>query len=263
MNIGVAKPSIAQLENTPHHFVSHLSVTESFTAADYEAFALTKVQEIFEDKDFVIMTGGTGLYIKAFAEGLDHIPPVEENIRKNVQELFAAKGLEALQEELQLRDPVFSATEGFQNPQRAMRALEVFRGTGNPIHVYQRGLGKQRDFKIIKICLQPERHELYAQINKRVDEMVQTGLRKEVEGLIAYKACNALQTVGYKEYFEFLEGRISEKEAIESIKQNTRKYAKRQETWFKKQPGFTYCAPGYDAVKKVLKDNNILSSTLS
>ena len=226
--------------------------------ADYERFALEKIGELFKKHDVVILTGGTGLFIKAFTEGLDYIPAVEESIRKAVQDLYTADGLSAIQAALISADSIFSATEGFHNPQRAMRALEVLRSTGNPIHFYQTGVGKKRDFNIVKICLTPERDKLYDQINSRVDEMVAVGLKTEAESLIQYRSYNALQTVGYKEYFEFFDGKITEQEAIENIKQNTRKYAKRQLTWFKKQPGFTYCAPGYDAVKNVLVSLNLL-----
>lgn len=237
MNMGVAKPSPKELEQVFHYFINSHSIQEEVTAASFENYALTAMAAIFKDKDVAVMVGGTGLYIKAFCEGLDSIPPVDKIIREEIIRNYEQRGLPWLQYELQKLDPVYFDSGEIQNPQRLMRALEVVMATGFSIRHFQRGEKEKRDFNIIKIGLTLPRDVLYDRINIRVDTMVRDGLVEEVKGLLPYKHLTALQTVGYSELFDYLDKKISLEEAITAIKKNTRHYAKRQETWFRKDPG--------------------------
>lgn len=234
LNIGVAKPTEEELALVKHYFINSHSVTEDVNAVTFEHYALSAVHEIFETNNVAIMVGGTGLYIKAFCEGLDDIPDIPMEIRNKVIEQYETYGLAFLQEELKQKDPVFWLKAEQQNPQRLMRALEVLYATGESITTFRKNKKAERDFNIIKIALQLSKEELHRNINHRVDVMMQQGLLDEVKSLITYKNYNALQTVGYKELFDYLEGKISLDEAVEKIKSNTRQYAKRQITWLKK-----------------------------
>ncbi|RYD76051.1 MAG: tRNA (adenosine(37)-N6)-dimethylallyltransferase MiaA [Sphingobacteriales bacterium] len=234
LNIGVARPSAEELATIQHHFIASHSITDNFSAADFEKYALQKAQEIFTGSDIAVMVGGTGLYIKAFCEGLDQIPAMDESIRKNIVEEYELKGLEWLQLTVEKEDADFFKKGEIQNPHRLIRALEVKRGTGQSITSYQSNQKKQRNFNIIKIGLEMPRPLLYNRINQRVDAMMQQGLLEEVKQLQQYKQLNALQTVGYRELFDYLQGLNSLDKAVELIKQNSRHYAKRQLTWFKK-----------------------------
>ena len=234
LKIGVARPSDEELKEVPHHFIASHSITENINAAFFEKYALQKAIELFKNHGIVIMVGGTGLYIKAFCEGLDEIPAIDESIRKKIIDSYEMHGLGWLQEEVKIKDPAFYKSGEIQNPQRMMRALEVFESTGQSILSFRRNEKAKRDFRIIKIGLELPKEELHANINLRVDKMVNDGLVEEVNSLRGYRDVNALQTVGYSEIFEHLDGKISLEAAIEEIKKNTRQYAKRQMTWFKK-----------------------------
>ena len=234
ISIGVAKPSKEELSLVHHHFINSHSIQEEINAAGFEKYALTVVDEIFAKNDLAIMVGGTGLYIKAFCEGLDAIPPVDPSIREAIIQQYEAKGMEWLQQELKEKDPNFFQAGEIQNPQRVMRALEVMQSTGHSILHYQKGDKVVRNFNIIKIGLTMPREVLYSRINLRVDNMIEEGLMDEVKALIPFKNLNALQTVGYSELFEYFDGNCTREAAIEAIKKNTRHYAKRQETWFRK-----------------------------
>lgn len=234
LKIGVARPSEEELHAVSHHFIASHSVTENFNASYFEQYALRKVNGLFQKHDVVVMVGGTGLYIKAFAEGLDAIPEVDESIRKKIIEHYDTKGLEWLQEEVKTKDPAYYAVGEIQNPQRLMRALEVIESTGRSIVAFRSSQKVKRDFNIIKIGLELSKEDLHHNINKRVDRMIEEGLVEEVRSLQGYRDVNALQTVGYSEIFEHLDGKISLETAIEEIKRNTRQYAKRQMTWFRK-----------------------------
>lgn len=234
LNIGVARPSEKELQQVPHYFIASNSVNEKINAAYFERFALQKVNELFQQHDVVIMVGGTGLYIKAFVEGLDSIPEVDESIRKKIINEYEAKGLEWLQSEVKDKDPSYYAVGEIQNPQRLMRALEVMESTGRSVVEFRTNTKGKRDFNIIKIGLELPKEELHQNINTRVDKMIEDGLVDEVRSLNGYRDVNALQTVGYSEIFEHLDGKITLATAIEEIKKNTRHYAKRQMTWFKK-----------------------------
>ncbi|MEP6597282.1 MAG: tRNA (adenosine(37)-N6)-dimethylallyltransferase MiaA [Ginsengibacter sp.] len=237
LNIGVSKPSLQQLQTVSHYFINSHSINEEVNAKVFEQYALNASKEIFKTNDVAIMVGGTGLYIKAFCEGLDEIPVIKEAIRDEINEQYTLKGLSWLQNEILINDPGYFISGEIQNPQRLIRALEVKISTGNSITHYQSGNKKKRDFEIKHIQLNIQRDELYSRINNRVDEMMDAGLLKEAEGLFIFRNLNALQTVGYKELFEFIEGKFSLDEGVEEIKKNTRHFAKRQITWFKKFHG--------------------------
>lgn len=234
LNIGVAKPSKDQLNQVKHFFINTHSIHDEMDVKIFEEYALNAVNEIFKNNDVAIMVGGTGLYIKAFAEGLDEIPEVDEAIRKKINEEYLAHGIGWLIDEIQLQDPLFFSKGEMQNPQRMLRALEVKLSTGKSILDLHSGKKASRDFQVKNILLELPREQLYENINQRVDEMMEAGLLKEAEKLYPYKNLNALQTVGYKELFDFFEGKFSLEKAIGEIKKNTRHYAKRQMTWFKK-----------------------------
>lgn len=243
LNIGVARPSEKELKEVRHHFIASCSVNNEMTAAGFEKFALQKAKELFDKHDMVIMVGGTGLYIKAFCEGLDKIPKTDTAIREKIIATYKKNGLSWLQDEVKKKDPEFYKVGEIKNPQRLMRALEVVELTGKSILEYRKGEKTTRDFTIIKIGVELPKEELHRNINKRVDEMIETGLVEEVKNLLPYKHLNALQTVGYKEIFEYLNGDISLAQATEEIKKNTRQYAKRQMTWFRKDEEVKWFSP--------------------
>ena len=237
MKIGVARPTEEELQQVKHHFIATHTVTENITAASFAAEARATLQEIFLKHDHAIVCGGTGLYIKALTEGLDDIPVIDENIRKEVSALFENKGIDAIRNELLNSDPSFAASGDIHNPARMMRALEVVLATGKSIRAFQKGSqlsDEERGFSISYRIMELPREELYMRINQRVDQMVKIGLEEEVRSLIPYRDRPALQTVGYQEFFHYFDGLCSREEAIEKIKQHTRNYAKRQVTWFRR-----------------------------
>lgn len=240
MNIGVARPSVEELNTVPHHFIASHSVNEELNASFFENWALDKINSLFEKKDTVVMVGGTGLYIKAFCEGLDLIPAIDASVRENIIQQYEKLGLRWLQKEVSVKDPSYWAKGEQKNPQRLMRALEVMLGTGHSILSFQNKKTIERPFTIIKIGLEIPREQLYERINQRVFTMVEEGLEAEVKSLAAFTHLNALQTVGYSEWAAYFEEKISKEKAIENIQQNTRHYAKRQMTWFKKDPSIQW-----------------------
>jgi len=246
LNIGVAKPSAMELEQVTHHFISSHSIKEEMNAAIYEQYALAKINELFKKQDVVVMVGGTGLYVKTFCQGLDEVPVVDEKIRKKINDDFEWEGLEWLQKEVEKHDPLYYAKGEIKNPHRLLRALEVKLSTGRSIIEFQTQQKKQRDFDIIKIGLELPKEQLHKNINGRVDAMMKAGLLDEVKKLVPHKKLNALQTVGYRELFGHLAGDLSLEDAIEIIKINTRQYAKRQMTWFKKDEDVKWCAPNIE-----------------
>ncbi len=222
-------------------------------AAVFENYALQKVAEIFTKHDITVMVGGTGLYIKAFCEGLDEIPAIVPAIKKKIIADYEAKGMDWLQQEVDINDPDYYRTGETKNPHRMLRALEVKLSTGRSILSFQKKEKVKRDFNIIKIGLELPREELYNRVNGRVDKMLEDGLLQEIETLQPHKNLNALQTVGYKELFSYLEGAITLSEAIAAIKQNTRHYAKRQMTWFKKDKEIIWCVPEFKQLIEKIK----------
>ncbi len=243
LGIGVAKPSTEQLLAVKHFFINSHSVVENISAADFEQYALNAIAEIFTTNDVAVMVGGTGLYIKAFCEGLDDIAATDPNIKMEIAENYISKGIIWLQQKLKKEDPLYFEKGEIQNPQRMMRALEVIRNTGKSIVTHQKKIKKERDFNIIKIGIDIERATLYERINYRVDIMQQHGLEAEAKSLLPFKELNALQTVGYRELFDYFENKISKEKAFDLIKQNTRHYAKRQMTWFKKDEDVIWLQP--------------------
>ncbi|HYE56391.1 MAG TPA: tRNA (adenosine(37)-N6)-dimethylallyltransferase MiaA [Chitinophagaceae bacterium] len=243
LNIGVAKPSPEELAAVKHYFINSHSIHDEMNAAIFERLALQWTHEIFHTKDTAIMAGGTGLYIRAFAEGMDDIPSIPDHIRDSIQASYDQHGIAWLQGSLRTLDPAFYETGEINNPQRMMRALEIVIGTGRSILSYRGGTQKERPFRIIKIGLDIPREQLYQQINERVDKMMQQGLADEAAGLFPMRTLNALQTVGYTELFEHMEGKTTLAETVQLIKQHTRNYAKRQLTWFRRDPSVTWFAP--------------------
>lgn len=252
MNIGVARPSAEELKSVPHHFIASHSINENINASYFENWALEKVQNLFITKDTVVIVGGTGLYIKAFCEGLDIIPAIEPSIRENIIAQYEKLGMRWLQKEVSVKDPQYWEKGEQKNPQRLMRALEVILGTGASILSFQNKKPIERPFKMVKIGLELDRDELYQRINDRVLNMIELGLEKEVKGLEEYAHLNALQTVGYSEWRDYFEQKISCEKVIENIQQNTRHYAKRQMTWFKRDPSTTWFKAGNIEPKQVL-----------
>lgn len=240
LNIGVARPSVKELAAVQHHFIASHAVTENINAAYFEEYALHKASLLFKQHNVIVMVGGTGLYINAFCYGLDNIPQTPQPIREQLNKEYQQNGLLWLQQTVQQKDPAFWQIAEKQNPHRLLRALEVIETTGKSITTFKTGTSKNRPFKIVKIALELNRQALYDRINTRVDVMMQEGLVEEVKALTDYQQLNALQTVGYKEIFSYLNNEINIEQAIAAIKQNTRHYAKRQLTWFRKDATFTW-----------------------
>ncbi|HUR65645.1 MAG TPA: tRNA (adenosine(37)-N6)-dimethylallyltransferase MiaA [Chitinophagaceae bacterium] len=243
LDIGVARPSPEQLKEVPHYFVASHSIRDEVTAISFEQYALQKAKELFERHDVVVMAGGTGLYIKAFCEGLDDIPEVSPEVRNRIIEKYKEEGMTWLQAEIKEKDPGFYASGEIQNPQRMMRALEVVDETGQSILSFRKGEKVKRDFAVVKIGLELPKEELDRNIQTRVDQMIKAGLVEETKRLIPFKALNALQTVGYAELFEHFEDKLTLVQATEAIKIHTRQYAKRQVTWFKRDKEIKWFHP--------------------
>lgn len=255
LTIGVAKPSQDELAAVPHHFINSHSIHESVNAVVFEKYALEKVKEIFSKTDVAIIVGGTGLYTKTFCEGIDPVPIVSPGIREDIISNFEKGGLEWLQAEVKKNDPFYFSKGEIHNPHRLIRALEVVMSSGKSILEFQTQKSQPRDFNIIPIGLELPREELYQRINSRVDQMILDGLVEEVRSLINYQSLNALQTVGYRELFDYFSEKISLQEAIESIKTSTRHYAKRQMTWFKKDTTIQWTSPDEEKVLKLISGN--------
>lgn len=243
MTIGTAKPSLEELGAAVHHFIDSHSVHEEYSAGDYEREALSLLNRLFETHDVVIAVGGSGLFVRALTEGLDDLPKAPEGIRGQLNALFEEQGLSVLKQRLQEVDPGYYSIADIDNPQRVIRALEVYEATGKPMSYYQKRNFSQRPFDVITVGLNVERSKLYDRINLRVEQMIEMGLEEEVKSLLAYRHKPALLTVGYAEMFDFFEHKISFEEAVDKIKQNSRRYAKRQITWFKKYGGTTWFEP--------------------
>ena len=253
LNIGVAKPSVEELAKVKHHFINSHSINDEMNAAIYEQYALAKIDELFKKHDVVVMVGGTGLYVKTFCQGLDEVPVVDEKIRKKINDDFEWEGLEWLQKEVEKNDPLYYARGEIKNPHRLLRALEVKLSTGKSIIEFRTRQKKQRPFNIIKTGLELPKEQLHKNINSRVDAMMKTGFLDEVKKLVPYQKLNALQTVGYRELFGHLIGDLSLEDAVEAIKINTRQYAKRQITWFKKDEEVIWCEPELGQVMEKLQ----------
>ena len=243
MNIGTAKPSEAELKEVKHHLINSHSVLDQFNAGDFEKESIELINKLFLNHDQVIMAGGSGLFINAVSQGFDQLPIATEEIRNYFNTILEEKGIKFLQDQLKEIDPVYYKEVDIYNPQRIIRALEVFECSGKTFSSLRTNIKKQRPFNIVKIGLNTDRNIVYERINLRVDQMIKDGLIKEVEGLKSFRHLNPLNTVGYSEIFDYLEGKSNREEAIEKIKQNTRRFAKRQLTWFKKSEDIKWYKP--------------------
>ena len=243
MNIGTAKPSAAELAEVKHYFINSHYITQSYTSGAYEADVLTLLDNLFRDKNIIILTGGSGLYIRAVCEGLDEMPAVNPDVRLHLNTALAQRGLPYLLEELQRLDPDYYEEVDRANSQRVSRALEVCYSSGQAYSSFRVGGRLKRPFKIIKIGLNRERQELYHRIDTRMDDMLASGLVEEAKALYPYRAHNALQTVGYKEIFDYLEEKQDWPETERLLKRNSRRYAKRQLTWFTRDLAFKWFHP--------------------
>jgi tRNA dimethylallyltransferase len=240
MTIGTAKPDAGELAAVPHYFINCFPPTTSLSAADYEKLALGYLQDIFTTHDTAVVCGGTGLYIKALCEGLDEMPDTNPDINAQIETTYKEQGIIWLQQAIAAEDPEFYKTGEIHNPARMLRALAFVRTTGTSITQYRTRQPKVRPFSIVKVALDLPREVLYTRINKRVDIMLSQGLVAEVQALIPYRHLKNLQTVGYAEIFDYLDGNCTVQDATEKIKQHSRNYAKRQITWFKKDTQFNW-----------------------
>lgn len=236
MSIGTAVPTRLEQQAAPHHFIQHTSIENNYNVGDFETEVIQTLEKIYKSKPVALMVGGSGLYIKSVLQGLDYFPEIPSEIRENLNQKFKEKGLISLQQQLQLLDPDYYETADIENPQRVIRALEVCIGAEKPYSSYINQHKKQRDFIPISIGLTADRDIIYDRINRRVDLMMTEGLLEEARSLFSKRHLNALNTVGYKELFDYLEGKYSLETAISEIKKNTRRFAKRQLTWFRKDP---------------------------
>lgn len=243
MTIGTAKPTAEEMGDVVHHFINNLSIEVSYDIGKFENDALTIIDQIFEQKESTILTGGSGLYIDAVCKGFDGMPNIPQDIRNSLNRLYAEEGIEALGVKLKSVDKEYYNQVDRNNPQRVIRALEVYEATGTPFSFFRNSTTKTRPFKITKIGLERDREELYKRIDQRMEMMIDQGLFEEAEKLYPYKSNNALQTVGYKEVFEYIDGVYDKQEAIRLLKRNSRRYAKRQMTWFRKDEEIKWFHP--------------------
>ena len=234
MKIGTAVPEIEELKAAPHHFIQHISVENDYSVGDFEKEAIQKLEDLFEEKQLVVMVGGSGLYIQAVTEGLDDFPDVDPEIRQNLNSHLEKDGIDWLQKKLFVLDPEYYKNADVQNPHRLIRALEICIATGKPFSSFLNQDKENRNFKTINIGLTANREMIYERINQRVDIMIENGLVEEAKALYPQRNLNALNTVGYKELFKYFDEDWDLETAISEIKKNTRRFAKRQLTWFRK-----------------------------
>lgn len=254
LSIGTAKPTAQEMQGIKHHFIDSHSISDYFSVGDYERACLNVLAEIFTRKDVVILTGGSGLFIKVITDGIDEMPEAPLLIRQELTQWIENEGIESLQQALKQLDPSYFAEVDIQNTQRIIRALEVCLATGKPYSSFRTNAKVERPFDIIKIGLERPREQLYTRIDTRMDVMLEAGLVQEAKNLITFREHYALKTVGYKEVFEMLDGQIDETEMIRLLKRNTRRYAKRQLTWFKNQDEFQWFqADDYQAIKQFVQ----------
>ena len=232
LSIGTAYPSQEQLQAVEHHFIGERELTENFNCGEYEKQALERLETLFVKHDTVVAVGGSGLYIRALCEGMDDLPEADETLRTELAERLKSEGLESLLVQLKELDPEFYEVVDRQNPARVTRALEVCLTSGCKYSQLRKSERKARDFQIVKVGITMPREELYDRINRRVDIMINAGLEAEARAVLPYRDCNSLRTVGYSEMFDYFDGKITFDEAVELIKRNSRRYAKRQTTWF-------------------------------
>lgn len=241
--IGTAQPTKEELAAAEHHFIASHELTDEFNCGAYEVAALKRLEELYEKHDTVVAVGGSGLYVKALCDGMDDLPEVEPELRNKLAERLKTEGLEALAEQLRELDPTFYEVVDRRNPARVVRALEVCIATGKPYSSLRTGAKRERPFNIVKVGVNMERKVLYERIDRRVDMMIEAGLEQEARKVYPLRHLNSLQTVGYREMFDYFDGTISRDEAIELIKRNSRRYAKRQLTWFGRDEEIVWFLP--------------------
>lgn len=248
MVIGTAAPSEKELQMVKHHFVGHLNPEENFNVSRYEQSVLKLLERLFTDHEIVVLTGGSGFYIQAVTEGIDELPDADTRLRSELQKIYKSKGLGELQQMLVSYDPDYAAKVDLSNPNRIIRALEVSMQTGVPYSTFLTKSKTRRPFRILKIALNIPRNELHCRINSRVEEMVKSGLEMEAKAFYPLKHLNALNTVGYREFFDYFDRVLSREEAIEKIKTNTRRYARRQITWINRDKEYSWFQPDSQAI---------------
>ena len=260
MNIGTAKPSTSELNSIKHHLINNKSVNDDYNIYDYEKDALKSIESIFNKKDIAILVGGSGLYINTVLYGLDEIPGISAEVRNSLYLDLELKGIKKLQEKLKLLDPSSYRSIDINNPRRLIRALEVSISTGKSYSSFLKKKKKKRDFNIIVLGMNQERSDLYKKINTRVDNMVENGLINEVKELYTLKGLNTLNTIGYSEVFNYIEDKYSLDECITEIKKNTRRYAKRQLTWFKSIDRIEWITPNYNFEEVIAYIKNLIGN---
>lgn len=261
MSIGTAKPTTAELEQVQHYFINSRSIHDDYSVGDYEREALALTMELFKTHDYLILVGGSGLFIDALTIGLNEFPPISDATKAHFKSIYQKEGLAKLQTLLKEVDPDYYELVDLENPVRILRALEVCKASGNTFSSFRSKTLPPRPFQCIPFALDWERSVLYDRINKRVDQMIQLGLLEEAKSLYPHRALNALQTVGYKELFEYMDNQLTLDEAIDLIKRNSRRYAKRQMTWFKRSNKYywldtqtkSYLASALDFIKKTVQ----------
>ena len=258
MNLGTAKPSNSELNSIKHHLINNKSINDDYNISDYEKDALNSINSIFNKNDIAILVGGSGLYINTILYGLDEIPEISNDTRNSLYLDLELKGIKKLQDQLKLLDPVSHDAIDINNPRRLIRALEVSISTGKSYSSFLKKKKKKRDFNIIVLGINQDRSELYNKIDTRVDNMVESGLINEAKELYSLKSLKALNTIGYSEVFNYIENKYSLEECISEIKKNTRRYAKRQLTWFKSIDKVEWITPEYDFEKIIAHINNLI-----
>jgi len=251
MKIGNAAPSKEQLKAAPHYMVGTKSIFDYYSAYEYEQEALSVSKKLFKERDIIVLSGGSMMYIDAFCHGIDELPTVDPELREDLKKKFEEEGIESIRRQLKMMDPVFYRQVDLKNPQRVIHALEICLMTGRPYSELRTNNRKQRPFDVLKIGLDMDRTLLHQRINERVDNMMQNGLENEARELYPYKHLNSLNTVGYRELFQYFDGDISREKAIELIKRNSRRYARKQLSWFRKDKEITWFSP--DNSKEVIK----------
>ena len=259
LNIGVAKPDTAELAMVPHYMIGNISIHRNFNAGDYEREGNIILNKLFLNHDVIVAVGGTGMYIQALIDGLDEMPEIDPIVANNVEQKYKENGLSWLQQYVLNHDKVYASQVDMNNPMRLLRAVKVMESSGKPFSEYRKGIRKKRDYKVMRYYINPDRDILYDAINKRVEKMIDTGLIAEADGLKEYRHLKALHTVGYSELFDMMEGKVTLDEAINLIKRNSRRYGKRQITWFKNQGDWVSLDAGVDdenieKIKKHLYD---------
>ena len=265
MQIGTAAPTPEELSAATHHFIHHRSIHENYSVGDFEREALETIETLFKKHNILVLVGGSGLYVKSILEGLDDFPDIDPSIRASLNEQVQQTGLKPLQEQLQNLDPYSFKKIDIENPHRVIRALEICLGTGHPYSSFLNRNKASREFNVIKIGLQAPREVIYDRINQRVDIMIKEGLIEEARELFPYKELNALNTVGYKELFAYFEGISTLEEAVAAIKMNTRRFAKRQLTWFRKEEDihwFEYTTPPSQIISFIENEFNTESAPI-